>query len=194
MYQCPDSTYSNAKLLAMSTHWSKNSDYLSGSTAYTEDSTCSGDDCTCNIVSSKPTVRYWCCSDKDVGVDQNITTSFSFSANYNSETKTHKEVKKFNDYVTCDSCYAHLKVTASFEMQVTGSTHRGGYLVPDTLKRLKAAISGKVDAKFQMGLAKNTAKVTLGPVEIMAKGTKPVVSFQAVLGVVPVKIDFFLCA
>jgi hypothetical protein len=101
------------------------------------------------------------------------------------------EVKKFNDFVSCDSCYAKLDVAANFEVQMTGTAYQGGYLVPDTLKRVKASISGDLAAKVEVSLKSNTSRVTLGPVEIVPKGTRPVATFQVVLGCIPVKIDFF---
>jgi len=194
--QCP-TDFPNVNLLSMSSHWDKSSTYFSG-TADTSDSTCSGDDCTCDDFSaSTGPFRYWCCNDNDMKNTFDIN-AIKFNANYDETTKTKKSPIEFNDFLSCDNCYAYLNVEFNFEIDMLGTvvSDLGNYLIPSELKRFKAAVKGEVDISVALSLKSGATKTTLGPVEILKKAAKPLYTYDGVIGSVPVKfsLNFELAA
>jgi hypothetical protein len=132
-------------------------------------------------------VRYWCCNHDTIDVNRSFSL-FKVNANYNESTRNavNKSIP-LNSFVSCDDCYSYLDVSANFELLTTGTAIQGGYLVPDTVKRVKASLSGNFDAKVQLTVTGGSEKVTVER-EILPK-TK-LTTFTAYLGCVPVKIDF----
>lgn len=102
-----------------------------------------------------------------------------------SEAGATNDCKAFS----CSDCYGYLSVRAVVNFQLTG-TSVFGIVVPSGLKRFEAYVQG--DARFKLDYSFYGLRIstTLGPVMLYQKGAKPLYTFQAVMGVIPVKISF----